>query len=129
MCMVTVIFFFSSRRRHTRYWRDWSSDVCSSDLIYENTGGSLGVDVGFKLTPALTLYGRARYSHAEYAAKEALAPEKRKDDESDLAGGLNWMATEQCGFDASYVWTDNNSTFGLYQYRRDVTTISTFVVF
>src|SRR5258707_6656665 len=27
-----LIFFFSSRRRHTRYWRDWSSDVCSSDL-------------------------------------------------------------------------------------------------
>ena len=26
------IFFFSSRRRHTRYLRDWSSDVCSSDL-------------------------------------------------------------------------------------------------
>src|SRR3712207_375952 len=30
---VSSIFFFSSRRRHTRYWRDWSSDVCSSDLI------------------------------------------------------------------------------------------------
>src|SRR5947209_8973604 len=28
-------FFFSSRRRHTRYWRDWSSDVCSSDLFVE----------------------------------------------------------------------------------------------
>src|SRR3712207_7702827 len=27
-----TFFFFSSRRRHTRYWRDWSSDVCSSDL-------------------------------------------------------------------------------------------------
>src|SRR5437879_12171361 len=27
-----VIFFFSSRRRHTRYIGDWSSDVCSSDL-------------------------------------------------------------------------------------------------
>src|SRR5579883_3551370 len=26
-------FFFSSRRRHTRFSRDWSSDVCSSDLI------------------------------------------------------------------------------------------------
>src|SRR5439155_6105123 len=26
------IFFFSSRRRHTRWPRDWSSDVCSSDL-------------------------------------------------------------------------------------------------
>src|SRR5258707_11280073 len=28
----SCFFFFSSRRRHTRYWRDWSSDVCSSDL-------------------------------------------------------------------------------------------------
>src|SRR5258707_10902570 len=33
-CSV-CFFFFSSRRRHTRYWRDWSSDVCSSDLRYE----------------------------------------------------------------------------------------------
>src|SRR3712207_2048342 len=29
---MLCFFFFSSRRRHTRYWRDWSSDVCSSDL-------------------------------------------------------------------------------------------------
>src|SRR3712207_7743182 len=29
---IDSFFFFSSRRRHTRYWRDWSSDVCSSDL-------------------------------------------------------------------------------------------------
>src|SRR5699024_11241175 len=29
---IIVIFFFSSRRRHTRSKRDWSSDVCSSDL-------------------------------------------------------------------------------------------------
>src|SRR5690606_40423573 len=28
-----LFFFFSSRRRHTRFSRDWSSDVCSSDLI------------------------------------------------------------------------------------------------
>src|SRR5439155_13386957 len=28
-----VPFFFSSRRRHTRWPRDWSSDVCSSDLL------------------------------------------------------------------------------------------------
>src|SRR2546429_1957124 len=28
----SVVFFFSSRRRHTRCSRDWSSDVCSSDL-------------------------------------------------------------------------------------------------
>src|SRR3989442_9579529 len=29
---VGFFFFFSSRRRHTRCGRDWSSDVCSSDL-------------------------------------------------------------------------------------------------
>src|SRR5690606_41121305 len=31
--MVYFFFFFSSRRRHTRFSRDWSSDVCSSDLV------------------------------------------------------------------------------------------------
>src|SRR5256886_3842473 len=30
-----VFFFFSSRRRHTRFDCDWSSDVCSSDLRYD----------------------------------------------------------------------------------------------
>src|SRR5258707_2018479 len=36
----SIFFFFSSRRRHTRYWRDWSSDVCSSDL----DGRAVGLD-------------------------------------------------------------------------------------
>src|SRR5690625_5712260 len=30
---ATSCYFFSSRRRHTRWPRDWSSDVCSSDLL------------------------------------------------------------------------------------------------
>src|SRR5690606_39551031 len=30
-----LAFFFSSRRRHTRFSRDWSSDVCSSDLVLD----------------------------------------------------------------------------------------------
>src|SRR5687768_17733102 len=32
MTLFSIFFFFSSRRRHTRCSRDWSSDVCSSDL-------------------------------------------------------------------------------------------------
>src|SRR5258706_6876365 len=32
--MYCSIFFFSSRRRHTRLVSDWSSDVCSSDLLW-----------------------------------------------------------------------------------------------
>src|SRR5216684_7863320 len=33
MCIIDCFFFFSSRRRHTRCSHDWSSDVCSSDLL------------------------------------------------------------------------------------------------
>src|SRR5699024_11950758 len=33
ICIFFFFFFFSSRRRHTRSKRDWSSDVCSSDLF------------------------------------------------------------------------------------------------
>src|SRR5207253_4480992 len=33
-------FFFSSRRRHTRWPRDWSSDVCSSDLVVVRTAAN-----------------------------------------------------------------------------------------
>src|SRR6266487_6165176 len=32
-CIHNDFFFFSSRRRHTRWTGDWSSDVCSSDLV------------------------------------------------------------------------------------------------
>src|SRR5215813_14935400 len=41
MARFCFFFFFSSRRRHTRCGRDWSSDVCSSDLD-ELFGGSSG---------------------------------------------------------------------------------------
>src|SRR5690349_23145389 len=39
LCFFFFFFFFSSRRRHTRSLRDWSSDVCSSDL----DGGGAGL--------------------------------------------------------------------------------------
>src|SRR5690606_25897437 len=40
---LCLFFFFSSRRRHTRFSRDWSSDVCSSDL---NEHGRLIAAIG-----------------------------------------------------------------------------------
>src|SRR5256885_13442335 len=39
---MLVVFFFSSRRRHTRLQGDWSSDVCSSDLL---VGGGTPIGV------------------------------------------------------------------------------------
>src|SRR6266436_6820829 len=54
--LIVFFFFFSSRRRHTRCSRDWSSDVCSSDLgplageqaAVELRARVLGDDVGFR---------------------------------------------------------------------------------
>src|SRR2546430_7664702 len=49
-------FFFSSRRRHTRFDCDWSSDVCSSDL----TDWKMlqpRIDAAFQLTPKTVLRG------------------------------------------------------------------------
>src|SRR5216683_4222646 len=45
-----LFFFFSSRRRHTSSDRDWSSDVCSSDL--EFSGFFLGFFIGRETTPS-----------------------------------------------------------------------------
>src|SRR2546429_1979256 len=63
-CTVCSVFyfFFSSRRRHTRCSRDWSSDVCSSDLMERHTvsrligapPGYVGFDQGGLLTEAIT---------------------------------------------------------------------------
>src|SRR2546426_6259808 len=38
------VFFFSSRRRHTRLQGDWSSDVCSSDLLNSRRGRIVGME-------------------------------------------------------------------------------------
>src|SRR3712207_8543606 len=57
-----VLFFFSSRRRHTRYWRDWSSDVCSSDLMAAFGHTRAAADVrGLPLTGFLAWWMRRTY--------------------------------------------------------------------
>src|SRR3712207_8723498 len=55
----SYFFFFSSRRRHTRYWRDWSSDVCSSDLrrVRTNAAPRAGVWRQTLLRAALLVLG------------------------------------------------------------------------
>src|SRR5436309_15750039 len=50
---VFFFFFFSSRRRHTRFSRDWSSDVCSSDLSNLGFWGLVGSEAA--MAPFATL--------------------------------------------------------------------------
>src|SRR3712207_443550 len=62
--LPSLFFFFSSRRRHTRYWRDWSSDVCSSDLRAPRgsaRSGDLGVRPARVGYPAHSVRQRRRH--------------------------------------------------------------------
>src|SRR5699024_12154233 len=49
--MVVSYIFFSRRRRHTKSKRDWSSDVCSSDLLLDGAAHRGWNRVGFDLRP------------------------------------------------------------------------------
>src|SRR5699024_11653028 len=49
--VCVFVFFFSSRRRHTRSKRDWSSDVCSSDLSSPSVAGYITTLDGLELVP------------------------------------------------------------------------------
>src|SRR2546422_603153 len=65
-----LAFFFSSRRRHTRCSRDWSSDVCSSDL--ESEGGAGRRDEGVERVP-LQITERGLYLTIDPAGGERTA--------------------------------------------------------
>src|SRR5699024_12183476 len=60
-------FFFSSRRRHTRSKRDWSSDVCSSDLGRTNGDTLKAFEMNiFHYEPFSTVYGGAAKQQRRY---------------------------------------------------------------
>src|SRR5205814_4352830 len=48
-------FFFSSRRRHTRCLRDWSSDVCSSDLVGTPVADASGAVIRIETTAGVAV--------------------------------------------------------------------------
>src|SRR2546426_9972547 len=78
---VICIFFFSSRRRHTRLQGDWSSDVCSSDLFdpdtpLEETMGALDTAVrqGKALYAGISSYSAAKSREAAAILRELGTP-------------------------------------------------------
>src|SRR4051794_41950441 len=74
---TAVSFFFSSRRRHTRWTGDWSSDVCSSDLSSIRPGPP---PIGcWKLIPL-------RWAHAGGSPDRGRSEERRVGKSVDLGG-------------------------------------------
>src|SRR6266542_6786556 len=61
---ISCFFCFSSRRRHTRCYRDWSSDVCSSDL----STGRLSLDGMMPLAPSMDCPGPIASTAGDLAA-------------------------------------------------------------
>src|SRR5689334_18103173 len=82
-------FFFSSRRRHTRWNCDWSSDVCSSDLMAHRLLAFGEVDDGAGLDAARLDLAVADQFHRVGAAAQRLVRRRRlqpRDHAGDLAG-------------------------------------------
>src|SRR6266853_4123237 len=64
-CTTFYFFFFSSRRRHTRFDCDWSSDVCSSDLVARGRHRMLDLELGVELGALVE-----RVTEPEHAGRE-----------------------------------------------------------
>src|SRR5690348_17714444 len=78
---LSHFFFFSSRRRHTRWTGDWSSDVCSSDLLADDGQNAFGERANARGDNRI---GR----HGEWQAidDDARSEERREGKSVDLGG-------------------------------------------
>ena len=96
---------------------------------YANTGLSGAVGGEAELTGWLRPSLQLRYTFTDYQAREALAPESRTDNEWTATAGMAGSLTPRWSYGLLQQWTHNDSTFGLYEYDRNVTTLSTSVKF
>src|SRR2546426_3568145 len=101
-CWVCLFFFFSSRRRHTRLQGDWSSDVCSSDLLLvpchlaslpsQQSSSQVIPSQGAPSIAPITSRGRARSRSAPRepcSASSQVCPTRSEEHTSELQSPCN----------------------------------------
>ncbi len=111
--------------------------LCGATVFYEDADAATHSNVGGEIAlggdvtlPARTLgYLRFKYRTAAYSEKEALATEKRSDDQTRVILGAKKMVGESWGVGANYQYSHNSSTFALYEYSRQIITMSAFCTF
>src|SRR3712207_8051679 len=102
--------FFSSRRRHTRYWRDWSSDVCSSDLALPVVRSGRGAPA-----PA---HGRRRLEAFPHAADSRAALPRRGPGDAHALGRLPARALRRGRSEERRVGKECRSRWSPYHYKK-----------
>src|SRR5256885_3564747 len=100
--VVRDSFFFSSRRRHTRLQGDWSSDVCSSDLV---AAAALAV-----------LESEQHLRHRDIAPLEQLLVGMREPDLSHRSGGLTLLQPQRAVLEPDRKSTRLNSSHLVISY-------------
>src|SRR5438067_13185700 len=106
-------FFFSSRRRHTRSKRDWSSDVCSSDLARAEQAGKIAHRAVLQVAPGageeqqprgvalrqrrLGEIGRASCRERVEISGVAVALKKKRENEKGCTGGTQRGKIQKTG--------------------------------
>src|SRR5690606_41676218 len=88
-------FFFSSRRRHTRFSRDWSSDVCSSDLRGRNIAVFGQVDQRLNDRWRWSLGLRAEQRDADYEDEGLVDESEQRSDLSAQIGRASCREREE----------------------------------
>src|SRR2546430_15537931 len=118
MRVVDCVFFFSSRRRHTRFDCDWSSDVCSSDLVGITmnafTGDqlkALGVQESYDVaafTPGVHISGNLAGQNTQFTIRGVT-----QNDFNDIVEAPNAVY-----LDEGYIAIAQAQTFALYDIDR-----------
>ena len=91
---------------------------------FDNLGVRASVGSSYSLPWKVQLSGRGAYQFSTYDEREALAPEEREDHQVRLGFGLNRPVTQNSNVSLEYNFTHNDSSFGLYEYDRNVVTLS-----
>ena len=77
-----------------------------------------------EIARGVAAYMKVKYRSGDYAERETLAPETRRDKQYQFATGIRKPLGRRWGLGLSYQYTANDSTFGLYEYQRNVVTLS-----
>ncbi len=101
----------------------------AKENVYGNNGFEISALGEYRLPWQLMAYARLRYRNAFYEEREALAPQDRHDMQWQTLIGMNKAIARNWGLDLSHQFTYNDSSFDLYDYSRNVVTLSTFLVF